>query len=331
MRLWYALWRILFSVFHVMRFFLIVFVVLGSATFAQIALHIDVEEDRDTIRDLSIQGFESDTIDGLFDQRSPADVSPDVATTPFSLVPPMPSVSAGVPNSAAPLSSTRGVARGLARARPGGGEASRIFAGPRMYPPEHFAAYGIIAFKSRPLASDRARFFNICMGYVAALLTPQELDIPLDRQLVTVWPVDQDAVAERIMTEADRSFGCQLAVDDYGLAASLSAINDARMALGEEHRDILTRNKGPFLLAWSPSRTKGTGDALIFGMDLSNVETADLARNKFVAWRDDIEAHQDRWIGGWKKEGLADVIGSWADRWGETIVAFVNLGKDDDG
>ncbi len=211
------------------------------------------------------------------------------------------------------------------------GKASRIFAGPGMFPPEHFAAYGIIAFKSRPLPSDRERFINICFGYVAALLTPSELDIPIDRQLVTVWPVDQDSVAESIMALQGHFGGCEMAVDDYGLAASLSAINDARMALKDEHKEILNSNKGPFLLAWSPSKTKGEGDALIFGMDLSNVETASLARKKFEAWRDDIEAHQERWIGGWQEEGLADVIGSWADKWGEAIVAFINLGDSESG
>lgn len=204
----------------------------------------------------------------------------------------------------------------------GAGRASRIFAGPGMFPPDHFAAYAIIAFKSRPLTADRDRFKAICMGYVAAILLPREIDIPLDQQLVTVWPMDHDPSAIRAMEEHDEA-ACDRAVDGYGLAASLQALRDARNALEREDIELMNRNEGPFVLAWSPTRMKGEEDALILRMDLSGVVTAAHARERFEAWRDEVEARQDLWIDGWHEERLADVIGSWADRWGGKVLSFI--------
>ncbi|AVO36984.2 hypothetical protein C6Y53_04230 [Pukyongiella litopenaei] len=204
----------------------------------------------------------------------------------------------------------------------GGGRASRIFAGPGMFPPDHFAAYAIIAFKSRPLAGDRDRFKAICMGYVAAILLPREIDIPLDQQLVTVWPMDHDPSAVRAMEDHDET-ACDRAVDGYGLAASLQALRDARNALEREDIELMNRNEGPFVLAWSPTRMKGDENALILRMDLSGVVTAAHARERFEAWRDEVEARQDLWIDGWHEERLSDVIGSWADRWGGKVLGFI--------
>ncbi|TMV08843.1 hypothetical protein FGK63_06910 [Ruegeria sediminis] len=217
--------------------------------------------------------------------------------------------------------------RDVASAQSGAGEgrATRIFAGPGMFPPEHFAAYAIVAFKSRPLPSDRDRFVSICQGYVAAILAYTEVEVPLDQQLVTVWPVSHDYVAVAAMSESGLT-GCDKAVDEYGLATSLAALEDARAALDADDIETLQDRRGPFVLAWSPTHQKGAQDALILRMDLSGVETAIQAREKFEAWRDEIEAKQDLWIDGWKEDTLSDTIGNWADRWGNEILSF--LGKD---
>jgi hypothetical protein len=53
--------------------------------------------------------------------------------------------------------------------------ASRLFAGPDQYPPEEFAAYGILAFRSRASSQDRARHLMICEAYAATLPHADEL------------------------------------------------------------------------------------------------------------------------------------------------------------
>lgn len=79
-----------------------------------------------------------------------------------------------------------------------GVKASRIFAGPGQYPPAEFAAYGIVAFRTLAAPDDRAHYELICEAYVRSLLHVSELDVPPAEQMVTVWPVDSDAVAYRI-------------------------------------------------------------------------------------------------------------------------------------
>ncbi|MEX0320134.1 MAG: hypothetical protein AB3N21_19435 [Ruegeria sp.] len=228
------------------------------------------------------------------------------------------------PASTGAISDAHSLTRGgaIAEAAAADGVATRIFAGPGMFPPEHFAAYAIVAFTSRPLPQDRERFLEICRGYVAAILAYSEVEQPLDQQLVTVWPVNQDYVGIDAMAQPG-SEGCNKAVDEYGLATSLSALRDAYLALDPDDIATLTIKRGPFVLAWSPTHQKGTEDALILRMDLSGVETATQAREKFEAWRDEIEAKQHLWIDGWKEDTLADMIGNWADRWGGDILALL--------
>jgi len=197
-------------------------------------------------------------------------------------------------------------------------KASRLFAGPDQFPPEDFAAYGIVAFRARATSSERDRHLMMCEAYSAVLPRSDELALPVDEQMVTVWPITDGEIAEEL-----NQFGlpdvCERAISHYGLATALQALRDA----GEERIDVDRR--GPFLLAWAPATSKGQPDALMLVADLSTVTTASQAEAVFVHWRNDIEANPEYWDDGWDVEQLRLAIQHWVDRFGSQI--FTVLGE----
>lgn len=198
----------------------------------------------------------------------------------------------------------------------GGVRAARIFAGPQQYPPNAFAAYGILAFPSRAAAADKARHVMLCEAYVAALPHTNELSMPIDKQMVTVWPVNADKIADDLNAEAGSGV-CERAIRNYHLPVALQAIREA----GPDHFDRAAR--GPFLLAWSPASTKGDPTAPVLMADLSDVTTYEQARAIFVLWRTDIEANPEYWEDGWSLEQLRLSIRLWVDRVGPQIFSIL--------
>jgi hypothetical protein len=194
--------------------------------------------------------------------------------------------------------------------------ASRLFAGPGQYPPETFAAYGIVAFRARASSGERERHVMLCEAYVAALPRSDELAVPVEEQMATVWPIADDKLADEL-NELGRPDLCETAVARYGLATALQAIGDA----GEER--IGRDRRGPFLLAWSPAAGKGDPDALMLVADLSDVTTYAQAEAFFVLWRTDIEANPEYWGEGWDVQRLRLAIQLWVDRYGSQIFSIL--------
>lgn len=201
---------------------------------------------------------------------------------------------------------------------PSRGAASRIFSGPHQYPPKEFAAYGIVAFRSRPSVYDRNRHLMMCNAYVAALAHVFELGVPSTEQMATVWPVYSDALATSLNQRAhfDMSNYCITAVDTYGFSIAQRALKDARYA------GIDVNTMGPLLLAWSPSTDKGKRDALVLVSDLSDVTTYYQALAVFLAWSRDIERDPTLWGKGWNLEALRMKIQQWADKYGTKCLAL---------
>ena len=199
--------------------------------------------------------------------------------------------------------------------------ASRLFAAPHQYPPEEFAAYGILAFGSRASPHDRARHLMICEAYIAGLphsseLTgprSSELTVPLSDQMVTVWPVDLASTSNRLNRMAQNGL-CKIAVERYGLTTARAALLDA---------GVDTVGIGPFLLAWSPSTDKGKPGALVLVADLSDVTTYLQAQEFLLAWSHDIERDPLLWRNGWSLEKVRLKVRLWADAYGAKILAFV--------
>jgi hypothetical protein len=194
--------------------------------------------------------------------------------------------------------------------------AARLFAGPSQYPPEAFAAYGVVAFRARASSGERARHVMLCEAYVAALPRSAELTVPVEEQMVTVWPIDADQTANELNQLRGAEI-CETAVDRYGLPTALQAINDAgETRIGRDRR-------GPFLLAWSPSHDKGDPEALMLVADLTDVTTYAQAEAFFVLWRTDIEANPEFWNRGWNVERLRIAIQLWVDRFGSQIFSIL--------
>jgi hypothetical protein len=240
-----------------------------------------------------------DTTLALPDTGSPP---PQVTVPPETTAPP-PAPSIDQP--------TRGIGGGPTTIR-----ASRLFAGPNQFPPEAFAAYGIVAFRARASSGERERHVMLCEAYVATLPRSDELAVPVAEQMVTVWPISDDKTADQL-NEPGSDGVCEAAISRYGLAVSLQALRDA----GEER--IGHDRRGPFLLAWAPAVDKGKPDALMLVADLSDVTTYAQAEAVFVLWRNDIEANPEYWGEGWNVEQLRLAIQLWVDRYGSQIFSIL--------
>jgi hypothetical protein len=197
--------------------------------------------------------------------------------------------------------------------------ASRLFSGPAQFPPEDFRAYGVVAFPSRATSHDRDRHLMICEAYVAALPHADDLSIqPRANQMVTVWPVDNLDTAKQLNGGATGNV-CPQAVDAYSLVSAQQAIHEAR----QTGLDLSAR--GPFLLAWSPSNSKGTEDALVLVADLSDVDTPERSLEIMRRWTTDIEKDPKLWDDGWDLELLRVKLRDWVDDIGPKILGTVGF------
>jgi hypothetical protein len=190
---------------------------------------------------------------------------------------------------------------------------TRMVAGPGMFPPKDFKAYGIVAFKNRRTESDNSRYTMICNAYVSALLYYKDVPAGLGKQMVTVWPVNDDDGARRINQDVKRDDVCKFAVPQYGLRIAQDAINDAR-EIGLDLND-----RGPFLLAWTPGEKKGQRDAIVLFFDLSDVINEEQAKQVFARWAERIEADASLWSRhNWEDYRMTIML--WADKWGTKLI-----------
>lgn len=192
--------------------------------------------------------------------------------------------------------------------------ASRSFVGPHVAPPADLAAYGIVAFPYLATPRTWERHKMVCDAYLASLPRSQDLSLPNHQQMITVWPLRTDKIAAKLTALSDSDV-CREAVDNYDLATSIRALKDARRA-GEE----LGFRRGPFLLAWAPSSSKGEPDVLVLVADLSEKSDYDDVLEVFGQWRSRIEQNPDLWMAGWSAEGLKLAVREWADTVGPAVL-----------
>jgi hypothetical protein len=193
---------------------------------------------------------------------------------------------------------------------------SRMFAGPQQYPPREFKAYGILAFNSGPTQSDKSRYDMFCDAYTKSLVHYTTVKAPFRQQMVTVWPIDTDDLANQLNI-APLDGVCAKAVPRYGLFAAQTALASAR-----GQKNILT-DRGPFLLAWSPGTAVGEPDAVVLISDLSDVINNEQAKQVFTQWALDIHDNSGLWNKGWNEDKLRLIIRLWADKWGSKILATI--------
>ena len=149
----------------------------------------------------------------------------------------------------------------------------------------------------------------ICEAYITTLPHSGEVHRSLDKQMVTVWPINSDADAVRLNAQPLNDL-CKEAVQHYGLLTSLEAIKDARLS------NATVSGRGPFLLAWSPAAQKAQVGSLVLISNLSDVTTLQQAKDLFSSWSNDIQGNPDIWKKGWNIEKLRLVIRLWADKYG---------------
>ena len=196
---------------------------------------------------------------------------------------------------------------------------SRAFLEPHDYPPQEYAAYGILAFSALATPVSRPRLVIICEAYIASLphtteLT--ELGVPPAKQMVTVWPVVSKTLADKLNNALTQA-SCGNAIDHYHLATGLTALAHAEIT-GED-----ISGDGPFLLAWSPSTRKGKTDTLVLIMDLSDLTTSEQAISMMRDWRDRIEQDTSLWDNGWSAERLRVKLQFWADKYGPGVLKIL--------
>ena len=208
---------------------------------------------------------------------------------------------------------------------------SRMFIGTHQFPPENFLAYGILAFPQRATPESRQRHLMICNAYISALPHFTELKgVPLSRQMVTVWPVENNTLATKIDIDTPRNKVCEIAVDHYGLVLAKSALNDAAnaetMEKGLVRGDSLNFNnleQGPYLLAWAPGNKKGDTDALVLVVDLTRVNLPEHAKDIFSRWAREIQQDPSLWSNGWNIPVLRLRLKLWADDMGDSLVGWI--------
>jgi len=193
--------------------------------------------------------------------------------------------------------------------------ASRVYAGPTQYPPESFAAYGIVAFPAKATPSDRDRHLMICNAYISRLPSVGELQtVPVSEQMVTVWPADNDLRADSL-NSLPSSQTCEAAVDHYGLVTAQQGLIDAKLSM--------PYGRGPFLIAWSPGSGMRRPNSAVLVVDMSDVLTPEDARWNFAKWAEEIEADPSRWTQGWSAETLRLALQRFVDRYGTSIAKLL--------
>lgn len=210
--------------------------------------------------------------------------------------------------------------------------ASRSFAGPTQFPPENFAAYGILAFPDDPSSSETlsTRFDLFCKAFMGGISTVEELVISgvrIDAQMVTVVPVDSNAVSEAARTAANSTAACAIARENYGNLAARTSIIEANRA--PELTDGVDRldGRGPFLIAWSPGETKGSNDAIVLVTDLTNSVSEEQITSDIRLWVETIQQNPDLWRRGWNLEGLRLAGQRWIDRRAAGILKILGGGS----
>ena len=193
-------------------------------------------------------------------------------------------------------------------------KASRLFVAPHDFPPEEYAAYGIVAFPTLSTPETIVRYRLVCQAYWATLPPSSDLDTPISQQMVTVWPVDDP---KSPMLGNNMAQACNYAIDHYNLTTALIALKEAADA------DIEALNGvGPYLLAWSPARAFGEKDTIVLALDLSTATTSQNFVEQFQAWREKIEGDPSLWQRGFDPERLRIAIKYWVDRWGTALLSI---------
>ena len=201
-------------------------------------------------------------------------------------------------------------------------KASRLFAAENQYPPNSFAAYGIIAFRSRATEATSDRYIAICEGYLSSILSFSDLvhkNVKPSQQMVTVWPLSSENLANYLNSNVGgSSYNCEEIVREINFTLSKNSIKTA-----ESQMETKLTGDGPYLLAWSPSQNINEEETLVLSLNLSRVTNVQQATRMFIFWIDEIEKDSKLWSSGWNLERFRLKIMLASDRIGNDILKLL--------
>ena len=182
-------------------------------------------------------------------------------------------------------------------------------------PPKGAGAYGLVALHARPTSATAARLMLACTAFVSSLERQADLpsSVAVGDQMLTIWPLDDPSAPE---AKADK---CQFLLEHYDIYSADAAMKDA----AKQKADF--RGRGPFLIGWSPSDTRGKPDKLVLVIDMSAYTTQADFEHAFRQWKDKIVQDPQLWRQGWSLENLRLVIRDFADRYGHDILFAAHL------
>jgi hypothetical protein len=172
----------------------------------------------------------------------------------------------------------------------------------------------VVAFTQLPTSSSRDRLLKVCEAYVHSLPRQQSLprSVPTRDQMLTIWPIDNPSSA------AAQADDCRYLVDHYDLFGGQAAIRDA------ERQGLQFEGRGPFLIAWSPSQSRGKPDKVVLVYDLSGYESQASFDTVFLFWQRAIISNPSLWRSGLKEDKLL-VFRDFVDRESESFLAALHI------
>jgi hypothetical protein len=180
-------------------------------------------------------------------------------------------------------------------------------------PPVGAGAYGLVVFHSKPTAANRKKLKMVCDAFVAFFPPAEKATVPLEDQMITVWPLDNPDAKEA------KEDNCDYALDHYDLIAAGQAVSDAQ----RQHANF--DDAGPYLVGWSPSKTRRIPDALVLVMDMSADNSQAEIDAKFLFWKNKIVQDPAAWRDGFSIERVRVAIHNFVDQYGQAMVDTIKL------
>jgi hypothetical protein len=195
---------------------------------------------------------------------------------------------------------------------------TRAFLAPHRFPPEGYRGYGLIAFTSRATEADLARHQAICTAFHASMEPTGGVSAGIEDQFLTGWPVDTEEAAEELNAfEGTASEACETAIAAYDLETADRVLAVARLS------GARLSGRGPFLLAWAPTKTFGFEDAFVLALDLSRVDDYAEAQILMNEWKTDITEDFEILANGFSVERMRVKLRRWADAYGEGFLSLL--------
>ncbi len=180
-------------------------------------------------------------------------------------------------------------------------------------PPSGVGAYGIVAFSHKATPASRAKLTMVCKSFIAFFPPGETSDVPIENQMITIWPVDVAALG---IAQEDN---CDFIIDHYDLVAAELAIRDAK------RQQVKFDGEGPYLIGWSPSNARGMPDKLVLVVDMSNSNSQSVIDRQFLFWKNKIIEDPLVWRDGFSINAVRTAIRNFADEYGSQLLDSIKL------